>query len=127
MALWGDMLKQAVKLLPELHRLLPLLDRITSPEAREEQRKRALALAEAADQARESAEAARQMVMKLNSQHIDLISRLDACEQSLKDVAESQASLLSNINTAMVWIKTIAVLALIMIALLIAVMALLKR
>lgn len=131
MALWGDVLKQAVKLLPELHRLLPLLDRITSPEEREEQRKRAQALAANAEQARESAESARQTVMeathRLNSQHADLMARLEACEQRIKDTAKSQAALARQISSAIVWIKTIAVLAVIMVGLLISVIVLLKR
>ena len=131
MELWGDVLKQAVKLLPELHRLLPLLDRITSPEAREEQRNRALALAAAAEQARESVEAARQTAMeitrRLNSQHTEVMDRLEICEQRTNSVAESQTTLLAKVESTIVWMKTIAVLALIMIGLLIAAIVLLKR
>ncbi|MEO8727148.1 MAG: hypothetical protein ABI383_13625 [Acidobacteriaceae bacterium] len=130
MALWGDVLKQAVKLLPELHRLLPLLDRITSPEAHEEQRKRALALAAMAEQARESAEAARQTVMeasRLNSQHTDLMARLEIYEQRLNDVAESQTTLLTKADSALIWLKTIVVLAFIMIGLLVTAIVVLKK
>jgi predicted nucleic acid-binding Zn-ribbon protein len=136
MPLWGEVLKQAVRLLPELHRLLPLLDRIASPEAREEQRKRTLATAAAAQQAHEAAESTRQSVLeatrRLASQHADLVARIDSCEQRIKDashdlraVAEAQAASIAKLNSAIVWIKTSAVLALIMIGLLIVV--LLKR
>jgi hypothetical protein len=133
MPLWGEVLKQAVRLLPELHRLLPLLDRMASPEAREEQRKRAMATAAAAQQAQESAESTRQLVTeatrRIASQHADLIARIDSCEQRMKDasndlraVAEAQAASVTKLHSAIVWIKTSAVLALIMIGLLVVVL-----
>lgn len=136
MPVWGEVLSQAVRWLPELHRLVPVLERLTSPEAREEQKRRVAGAEQAAEQARESAEGTRQAVIeatrRLSSQYSDLQATVESCEQRVKDVsaelrgvAESHSALNAQLQSAVVWMKTIAALAIIMIVLLVVVV--LKR
>jgi hypothetical protein len=130
MGAWGTVLGQLVRWLPELQRLMPVLERMTSPEAREEQRKRIQAAAIAAEQAREAAISTNGVLIevsrRLAAQNAELQTRMESCEMRVKDVvadlraiSETQAKLDENLRAATAWMRAVALLALAIVVLLV--------
>jgi hypothetical protein len=130
MAAWGTVLGQLVRWLPELQRLMPVLERITSPEAREEQRKRIQAAAIAAEQARDAAVSTNgaliEVSRRLAAQTAELQARVESCEMRVKDVvadlraiAETQAKLDANLRSATAWVRAVALLGIAIVVLLV--------
>jgi len=123
--MWGEVLKQAIRLLPELRRLMPLLERYVSPEADRAQQERTAAILTAAQAARDASLAAHSAVAN-NTAHwtrinAELSARVESCEQRVRDAAaeiraasEQQAMLARRIDALLLWVKLLfaAVLAL---------------
>jgi chromosome segregation ATPase len=133
--MWGEVLKQAIRLLPELRRLMPLLERYLSPEAKRAEEARISAILAAAQDARDAAYGAAGVVAQNTAQwtraHAELSARLESCEQRVRDAvseirsaAEQQSLLTKQMAALLLWIK---LLAAVVVALLIAIIVLAVR
>lgn len=116
MAGWVDAVSLAVKYLPELRKLVPLMERVVSPEARREQQERMAAAVAAAEEAKREARASHDAVtsamMQVLRNQSELQTRIDACEQRVKDAsadirrsAELQDAAIKELHAARMWIR----------------------
>lgn len=126
----GDALSLVARLVPELRMLVPLLERLVSPEARREQQRALTAAAEAAAKSVESAETTKQAVVELARRtataQAEVLARVESAEERVKALqaelrayTEQQLALDRHMRAAVNWLRLLTVAILVVLVLLV--------